>query len=355
MCILFDKCNLNCKFCFEANKTKTIDVEYIKSLPQKFWNEYNARLDRDQFNVIEITMMGGEVFNGVLDDSLYQIYRDICFETYQIFQQNNCNIDININWLSNGVFKNRDRVDQLLKETRSTISFSYDCVDRFPSNRQRDMMLSNVKYYSENHYLNAILITPTKRSIASYIAGKSDIEYLRQYCNVLDLSYYIPGRNFEQLNPSDDEIFSFYKWILDNQIFEFKDIREMLKPFQSDYLPGMEIYKTCNCDQLVNITPYGSTNICVSINSPLTLNRFYGKYTNKINEQTIRIYRSTLGKQKRGCNTCNWSNICVMPCWTAILFDDYSISQCPLYKLYDYIKSRPDIIEKYNIWRTINE
>ena len=347
MCILFDKCNLACKFCFEANKTKTIDYQYITNLPNTFWQQFSAREDQAQFNTIEITMMGGEVFNDVLPDSLFDTYQQVVDNTYQIFKDTG--LVIKFNWLTNGVFKKRDRVDQLLHNTKSTISFSYDCVGRFPSNVQKNMMLENVKYYSNKKTLNAVLITPTKPSIEKYINGQSDIEFLRQYCNTLDLSYYIPGCNFQQLNPSDVDIFNFYKWIIDNRIFEFKDIREIIKPFRDDYQPQMTIYKTCNCDQLVNVTPNGCTNICVSINSPLKLDRFYGKLANNVNEKTIHLYRSTLGKQKRGCNTCEWNSQCVMPCWTAVLFDQFEIETCSLYKIYQYIKqNQQSIVDDYN-------
>ena len=342
MCILFDKCNLACKFCFEANKTKTIDLNYIKNLPNIFFEQYNQRCDKQDINVIEITMMGGEVFNDTLPDSIFQIYQEVVHQTHHLFKQTQ--ISVKFNWLSNGVFKKRDRIDQLLLNTNSTISFSYDCVGRFPSNVQKNMMLANVKYYSENKKLNAILITPTKLSIKQYIQGKSDIEYLRKYCKYLDLSYYIPGWNYQQLNPSDLDIFEFYKWIIDNSIFEFKDIREMLKPFLDNYNPQMMIYKTCNCDQLVNVTPNGCTNICVKINSPLSLDRFYNKFTKNVNEHTITLYRSSLGKQKRGCNMCSWANVCVMPCWTAILFDDFEMTTCSLQKIYNYIRDNQALI-----------
>ena len=353
MCILFDKCNLACKFCFEANKTKTIDLDYIKRLPNIFLEQFNNRADRNQFTSIEITMMGGEVFNDTLPDSLFEFYQRVVVQTYEVFSHTN--VPVIFNWLSNGVFKKRERIDKLLDATKSTISFSYDCVGRFPSDVQKQMMLDNVRYYSNHHKLNAILITPTKLSIEQYVNGNSDIDFLKQYCNVLDLSYYIPGHNYQQLNPSDDDIFAFYKWILDNRIFEFKDIREMLKPFCADYQKQMVIYKTCNCDQLVNVTPTGCTNICVNINSPLKLNRFYGKFASNVNEKTITLYRSTLGKQKRGCNTCQYNDICVMPCWTAVLFDETAITQCPLNRVYSYIKSHPKIIDYYNIWKMTNE
>lgn len=345
MCILFDKCNLACKFCFEANKTKTIDLDYIKRLPSIFWEQFNNRADRDHFTSIEITMMGGEVFNDTLPDCLFEIYKNVVGQTYDIFKHTD--IPVIFNWLSNGVFKNRERIDKLLLDTKSTISFSYDCVGRFPSNVQKQMMLDNVHYYSASHKLNAILITPTKLSIEQYVSGNSDIDFLKRYCDVLDLSYYIPGHNYQQLNPSDDDIFAFYKWILDNRIFEFKDIREMLKPFCSNYQKQMVIYKTCNCDQLVNVTPTGCTNICVNINSPLKLNRFYGNFASGVNEKTITLYRSTLGKQKRGCNMCQYNDVCVMPCWTAVLFDDFKLGDCSLYKIYQYIKANRQIVDDF--------
>lgn len=346
MCILFDKCNLACEFCFEANKTKLIDLEYIKRLPHTFLQQFNQRQHNNNFDTVEITMMGGEVFNDTLPDSLYQLYNYVVNETYELFRPNN--VIVKFNWLSNGVFNKRARVDQLLETTKSTISFSYDCVGRYPSNVQKNMMLNNVQHYSIIQKLNAILMTPTKLSIAKYVAGESDIDFLRTYCNTLDLSYYIPGTNYYQLLPSDSDIFDFYKWIIDQRIFEFKDVREMIKPFREDYQPSMTIYKTCNCDQLVNVTPWGCTNICVNINSPLKLNRFYGKFADNVNEQTIHLYRSTLGKQKRGCNICKWYNTCVMPCWTAILFDDFKLEQCSLYRIYQYIQdNRQSILNDY--------
>ena len=31
-CMLFEPCNLKCKFCFEDHKNKTIDTDYIENI-----------------------------------------------------------------------------------------------------------------------------------------------------------------------------------------------------------------------------------------------------------------------------------------------------------------------------------
>lgn len=343
MCILFDKCNLNCSFCFESNKTKTINSQYINNLPHMFTKCVEERHDVD---CLEITMMGGEVFMDTLNDDIFETYKNVCTTTYQLISDIRPNIDVNFNWLSNGVFKKKQRVEQLLVETKSTISFSYDSVGRYPSNVQLNMMKENVKKFSEAGLLEAILITPTVKSINKFVQQQDDIPFLAQYTNKLDLSYYIPGQNWQSMYPSNNQLFQFFKSILDRRLFQFKDICELLKPFVFD--PGQYVvYPTCNCDDLVTITEAGSTNICVKINSCLPLERFYGKRANKVTEQTVKFYRKPIGLAKRGCAQCRHYEYCVKPCWTAVIFDGYVVDQCPFDQTYNYINSNPSIIDDY--------
>ena len=336
MCILFDRCNLKCSFCFESNKTKRIDTEYIKSLPTLFMRA----VEKQPLSNIEITFMGGEVFMDTLGDDIFDLYEQVSHDVRKKLSEYN----IQLNWLTNGVFKNRDRVTKLINNTNSRISFSYDCVGRYPSSVQHNMMLNNVEHFSKHKLLDAILITPTKPSIEGYINGESDVVLLTKWCNNLDLSYYIPGPGYQNLNPSDDDLFDLFKWIIDNRLYQFKDIREILKPFVN---PQYQIFGTCNCDRLVTITEKGSTKVCVNINSTLGLSSFYGDHAPKVNEQTIHLYRKGLGTTKRGCNQCDNALYCVQPCWTSILFNQYEMSECPFARVYNYIKSDPKIVDDF--------
>lgn len=340
MCVLFDRCNLACKFCFESNKAKEIDIEYIKSIPVGFIKaikQHQSSLPE----VVEVTFMGGEVFADYLKDDLFDIYKNICNELHHDI----LGIKFKINWLSNGVFNNRDRVLNLLAETSSSISFSYDPIDRFPSDKQRNMTLDNVKYFKD--YLQGILITPTKRSIPIIINNQSDLEYLKQYTNSLDLSYYIPGPNYQDFNPSNDDIFNLFKYLIDNNYFQFKDVREWLKPFINK---DLKIYKTCNCDDVIMYTKNYIGNICIKLNSSLPAQRFYKD--KKINESNIKFYRTNLGQSKRGCLTCNHMNYCVQPCWSTVLFDKYDLQSCPFEQLYDYINDNKDqILKQFHLYQ----
>lgn len=342
MCVLFDKCNLACTFCFEANKTKKIDYQYLTDLPKKLKQVIIQRKKHHEVKVVELTLMGGEVFNDTLPDSIYDLYEGIISNVSTAFDD----VIIKFNWLSNGVFTKRDRVDRLLNNN-CLISFSYDCVGRYPSDVQLNMFLNNVRYYSTKQKLGSILITPTKPSIKAYIEGCSDLNTLRQYTTNLDLSYYIAGNNYQQLNPSDNDLYHFYKYLIDQRMFEFKDIRELLKPYTQ---PQVRVYKSCNCDRVMIVTPNKTTSICTRINSPLHDCHFYGHYADNINEQTIVVYRKHIGETKRGCHTCPRQQTCVQCCWSMVLFDNFEIGDCFLNAIYNLIEQDTSIIDDYNQW-----
>lgn len=343
MCILFEKCNLNCKFCFEKeNRNKNINMDYLFSLPYAIVSVVSDKFESGEFNALDITFMGGELFADTLPDKMFAIYGEIVSMIGLLMFAKYPKVDIRVNWLTNGVFQKYERVERLLSETGGKISFSYDPVGRYPSNVQKTMFLENVEYFRD--YLGSILITPTKPTINAFINGESDIDFLRVCCKNLDLSYYIAGKDYKELQPSDSDMFKFFKWIVDNEITEFKDYREMLKAFDKR---NPEIFKTCNCDKLITVSERGITNVCVKINSPLPLSDFYGD--KKITEQNVAFYRENLGQQKRGCMTCPWFDKCVKPCWTTVLFKNYPLQKCPFKRIYEYIKDKHSVVDNADL------
>lgn len=78
-CVLFERCNLKCKFCFEQTKSTVINIDYIRSLPHLIINNFNRVIKQDQLSIDKINIMfwGGEVFMDGLSDEMFIIYQQL--------------------------------------------------------------------------------------------------------------------------------------------------------------------------------------------------------------------------------------------------------------------------------------
>lgn len=128
---LFDRCNLNCCFCFEKHNG-TIDIKYIEDLPYLLAEKFKTVIEEyKNIKVLNLRIWGGELFFDALDDSIFQLYFDFVDKTCMLFESQFSSVKLKYSWLSNGVFTRYDRVEKLLNHSNGVISFSYDPVDRF--------------------------------------------------------------------------------------------------------------------------------------------------------------------------------------------------------------------------------
>lgn len=131
-CMMFENCNLNCKFCFETHMNKKIDLNYFKEIP--FIIEENFKKEYDRYPSLKrvyIMMWGGELFYDALSDEVFAAYYDFVTSTRNLFELKFPRVEILFSWLTNGVFTKRKRVEDLVKFSKGIINFSYDPINRF--------------------------------------------------------------------------------------------------------------------------------------------------------------------------------------------------------------------------------
>ena len=345
-CVLFDKCNLKCPFCFEADKKYKIDIDYIRTIPELVFKNYKETIERDQLDidVVNIMFWGGEVFFDGVPDAVFDAYYQIVDKIIDQFAINFPNTKLHFHWLSNGVFTKRDRVQKLLETYRdiSTIGFSYDPVNRFSSDKQRDTMINNALYFKKLGFCYSISITLTKPNIEAWLKSINDLIFFKDHDFLIDTNFYIANPNWELYLPNDEMIYQWLRKVIDNKLFNIMIVKKILwKDFDTT------IDKFCDCHQCSQITNGVWSIDCASRSSALPKNRFYGKYSDLITEQTTNPIKASIGIVKRGCLLCEYNERCQMPCWISVIFDQYQCTVCPYQLIHRYIEQNPAIVEQF--------
>lgn len=342
-CLLFERCNMNCSFCLEDHSNSEIDLEWIRNMPQKLLERFKEE-DLPDIHKITFRYWGGELFFDELPDSLFLEYRELINKVNELFNKEFPDIELSHSWVSNGVYKNIDRVIELLKDTGSQLSISYDPVGRYQKSWQESFALRNIAKFHSEGLLAEISITLTKPNIEAYISGKSCLRNL-VFCKKFDINYYIPNKNWQELLPSDEDLFNFFKWVVDGRLFCIIDVSRVLR---SILYPTANIEKVCNCDHHISACKGCLTYNCVTSSTVFPNKDFYGN--KEITEKNVAKVKQQLGLMKRGCMFCKYSNICPKCCYTSILYKDYKVTECPFKKLYEYISDHQEILEDFKEW-----
>lgn len=344
-CMLFENCNLKCKFCFEPHTNKKIDKEYILTIPDIIYENFKIEYEKyPTLKKVWIMLWGGEIFYDALDDDLFDIYKQFVDKLNDIFNKEFPKINLVYSWLSNGVFTKRKRVEDLVKYSKGIINFSYDPINRFNSEKQKNIMIETAEYFVGNCG-DKISITLTKDNINEFIKNDKELLHFNNLGYTIDVNYYIPNVNWKELIPSDDEIFSFYKWALDNRMFNMKIIERMLHYYTSCHLG-----RYCNCKYCSQIT-YGKwSKDCAVCSSILPSKMFYQENDDIITEENSNEIKATMGIIKRGCLSCNYYLKCQMPCWISLIFKGTEVGECPYKQAYEYIEKHTEIIDDFRSW-----
>ena len=344
-CMLFENCNLKCKFCFEPHTNKKIDKDYILTIPniirENFSQEYKKY---PTIKKVWLMLWGGEIFYDALTDDIFDTYYKFVDNLNEIFKNDFPNVEIIYSWLSNGVFTKRERVEKLIKYSKGIINFSYDPINRFSTKKQKQTMIDTALYFA-NKGGDKISITLTKDNIKEFIENDNELINFYNMGYTIDVNYYIPNINWKNLLPSDDDIFSFLKWAVDNRLFNMKIIERIFHNYTSYHLG-----RYCNCKYCSQIT-YGSwSKDCVVCSTVLPAKMFYQENTDEINEENSNEIKATMGLKKRGCLTCEYYEKCQMPCWISFIFENAKAENCPYKQIYNYIETHTEMIDEFRKW-----
>lgn len=352
-CSLFEACNLKCKFCFEGHRNNKIDINYIREMPYKVLE--TVRKDFQQYPHIKdvnIRLWGGELFFDGLPDTLFDEYKHFVNTFNTLFKQEFPNVLLKFSWLTNGVFTKWERVKDLLDYSQGTIGFSYDPSGRFSNDKQKQLMIENVKRFHNFHCFNCLSITLTKHTIQEYISGKSELLTELNLGERYDINFYTANPNWQTLLPDDDDLFAFFKWGLDNDLYYINVISNLVKTCinEGEYIA----HHYCDCKTCVQYSNGQATVDCVKRASVLPAEMFYGKYAPIITEENVSDIKLSLGMIKRGCLNCEYYQTCQMPCWVSVVFEGFKPTNCPYKQAYEYIKQHPEIIERFKKWSSEN-
>ena len=350
-CYLHTLCNLGCKFCFQNDENgirenNKINLDYIKSLPGEISEVILPIMKRDGIGNIRIIILGGELFSDNIPDSMFDVYREFVYELQSKLRKEIPDLGSKLLTMTNGIYTKHERIEKFLREFNGSIAFSYDPIDRFNNDAQREIWHKTLKYFygiGLDVFLTNVL---TKKNIYAYINEDSLFDRIPNdvYAEIVE---YSPGLNYHDYLPNDDDIFNFYKWALDNGKFNISHIGHILEHTEAcdheiTYSFGEYLHKQYNKSY---------ANECNEI-FPFTKDEYYGACANKIEDPNdCGRCKESLAYQKRGCFSCEYYGNCPKMCCTQILFDKYEITQCPISRVYKYLEENPNILVKYNNWR----
>lgn len=343
---LFETCNLHCKFCFEKHN-RPIDYEKIKTFPDTIINGIRNDINAYRPKLFILKVWGGELFFDGLPDKIFDIYYDLYKEIKYKISKEFPWMEFEINWLSNGVWTKRGRIEKLLEKTNSKIALSYDPLERFSNNLELNIWKSNFDYLKKKKLLNFIAITLTKPNIYEYISGKDKTLFNVPLDMQIDINYYAANPGWEKYIPSDDDLYKFFKWCIDNKLFNVAAVesfvRHMIKE-EKNYVP-----KWCTCKNSRQCIDGQPILDCVKQASSLPREDFYGEYEQYTNESNCTEVKNSIGLLKRGCVSCEHYKTCPQLCWVSLIFKGYKTTYCPIKRIYEAITE--DDINNYLNWR----
>lgn len=349
-CVLFEKCNLNCKHCFQNHIDNKIDLDYIKTLSNKLYTVLEKELtEKPYLKFIKFSMRGGELFQDNIKDEIINEYENIILNLKYLLSINFPNIKLTSHIMSNGIYKKIDRVITFLKNTDSKITLSYDEYGRYTNEKQKALFFKNYNIFVKNKLLVNIAITLTKPNMEAIITNKTLLKFNKNID--FDINYYIPTINKNILLPQDDDLYTFFKYLLDNNIFNFTYLKTILNNIIDN---KNKVTKYCNCRNTIIFYKNQAHKSCNIYIPELNLQNFYNDKINQLNKNNGVSLITNIGLNKRKCLTCDLYNICTQDCWMYISYKDTLGNNCFHKRIHDYITKNKNIIDSYIKWINSN-
>jgi radical SAM protein with 4Fe4S-binding SPASM domain len=292
---LFEYCNLNCSFCgqdhnskvgFESIVAKSFDViNFIKTSP----------LDDHIINV-----MGGEIFNDLIPDKLFEDYYKFADGIIDYCRKNNQ--AVKINFVTNLVFKKTERVLELLGrlncEFPVNLSTSYDFEGRGFAGVVNSIFAQNLYRFQDFIYTIGFVLTAP--SIHNLLTKKD--KFLEKIYEdfTLYFDYYVPEeRNSDILMPSDQQLYDAFIFTAQNypNIYPIRD-----------WLKNEKNKMTCFSLNKVTILPDGKQVTCRYLE--YEEGQFKNPVEYKSNENIIESYI-----EENKCLSCSWYERCSFRCF----------------------------------------
>ena len=315
--VLFTKCNLNCPFCFQDRSS--IDIQYIKDIPTKLDEEYLKF--ENKYKKILYRIWGGELFADNIDDGMFSLYEELVQQLIAIGKKHNFITEICFS--SNLVFTNTQRVLDLLNKTHAQLATSYDPKFRFHNQEQIELWEKNAQLFKPC----TVSITLTKQNIAEFI--ENDIHFKRLNPYSVNVEYYIFNKLYNTFKPSEDDLFNFYKYCIDNNITNIPEVNAIVQSVER------QNGRYCTCNNSCLYLDGKLTFNCLKRSSNLPQSEFFDVVPSDDDYTEVQLKEALIRKK---CMTCKNYSFCRMYCMASVLHKSVDNKECGMYKLYEYIK-----------------
>ena len=342
-------CNMNCSFCFENKKNGIgikdykIDIERIRSLPDKAAPIITEKIQTVTDDTVEVLLYGGELLADELPDQLFQEYELFLNRIIHIIWNIRPDITIVPVIITNGIFSNFSRVESLISKFNAIIQLSYDATGRFNNGCEKEIWFNTFNHFFKRYPL-FISISIKKTDIEAYIHGDEYFEKIPE--NIwIDVNQYVPNLNYQEYLPSDDDIYNFYKWCIDTNHFNISSVTELFQEKRSPCNPLTEFLF------FPNLPGEKCWMYLCNMHEPFQTDEYFGEYKDYMMSGCPNMINDAR-KHKRGCLTCEYNNNCVRMCTLPYMFNEYKMSDtCPIYRIIKYIESDKNITENFNHWK----
>lgn len=323
---LFNRCNLNCPFCYlNGLEDRKNDYKINYDILVKRAKEQISTYPYDD---IELKLLGGELFGDDVPDESFEQYYNFVKEIYDYTVE--LNKHLLVYFTTNLVHKNVDRVKKLLNKIDNLIGCevklcsSFDFFNRFHTKEQLELFKMNIEnYFNRICKINVLADKNLYNMFINNINYDDEkVNYFKYlYDNFfISLGNIVPINNIVGLN--NEEKATIYKYFVDN----FPKVYPIMKLFYN----GGEI-RDMHCMPIKNE---------IKSNGEVTLSCFFQNYYKlKLNIDRDKLEMKAI--QKRGCLKCEYYNMCVLPClYGAYITDIPENEVCYLKQTIEYIRSK---------------
>ncbi len=293
---LFEYCNLSCQFCWQDHDA----INGIHTVPEKIKPIFEL-LDDETRSAVCFNVMGGEIFADDVFPELYNQYLDLVKAIK--FKCDQLGKSLKINWVTNLVNSNPHLVEQLVNACtalgiQNELSTSYDPRGRF---NKQEFEVFKENLYRLQSIVGTVSILLTKNNI-NYFLSKSDKFFDQLYKDgfYIYFDYYMPDKNWKFSAPSDQDMYDFFTFCVDN----YPTVEPVSSWIKNDFN-----YASCRTSKLV--IEDGTKCLCGNLMVETGDDQFYKSTIQRNDNSEIENYFLT----KYDCVSCEYLTKCTFGCF----------------------------------------
>lgn len=295
---LFEFCNLSCAFCGQDHDSEVGMTK--KSILEKA-DEVIAFMERSEKQAHTINIMGGEVFNDDVPDSMFDAYLSFYDKVNGWCHSNGHTA--RFNWVTNLIFTKSQRVFDTISLMRAHtanvfISTSYDFAGRGLNINRALQFEHNLKLFSS--WITVVGFVLTKPAIRKIMTRTDKFFDEQLYPNyTLYFDYYVPELSADKMMPSEQEMLDCMLYVAEHypRVYPIKDLLERERN-----------QMTCYSMNKLTLLPDGREVKCRYMEYDSA--DFLTPIDYSSNENIIQAHMD-----RSGCLGCSWFDRCSLRCF----------------------------------------